>query len=122
MPGSLVFGDLHVPFLMVTIPEIPSQLIYGSLSMWSMLIRMDSTRIKPWQAKLMHATLRPALGYLYRLREHMERRGFPPYDKLLKLTIAAYNAIHSLTVELHYMGCAGGSSTKTVHLLTFEAI
>ena len=108
MPGSLVFGDLHVPFLMVTIPEIPSQLIYGSLSMWSMLIRMDSTRIKPWQAKLMYATLRPALGYLCRLREHMERRGFPPNDKLLKLTIAAYNAIHSLTVELHYMSCESG--------------
>ena len=113
MPGSLVFDDLHIPFLMVSIPEIPSQRIYGSLSMWSMLVRMDSTRIKPWQAKLMHATLRPALGYLYRLREHMERRGFPPNDKLLKLTIAAYNAIHSLTVELHYMSCESGVGRET---------
>jgi hypothetical protein len=74
---------------------------------------MDSTKIKPWQAKLMYATLRPALGYLCRLRERMERRGFPPNDKLLKLTEAAYNAIHSLTVELHYMSCEGGVGRET---------
>jgi hypothetical protein len=38
----------------------------------------------------------------------MEKRGFPPNDELLKLTVAAYNAMHSLTVELHYMGCGSG--------------
>jgi hypothetical protein len=28
MPGSLVFDDLYIPFLIVSIPEIPSQLTY----------------------------------------------------------------------------------------------
>jgi hypothetical protein len=56
----------------------------------------------------MYAALRPALGYLYRLRERMEKQGFPPNDKLLKLTDAAYNAIHALTVELHYLSCESG--------------
>jgi hypothetical protein len=74
---------------------------------------MDNTKIKLWQAKLMYATLRPALGCLCRLRERMERRGFPQNDKLLKLTVAAYNAIHLLTVELHYMSCASGLGRET---------
>jgi hypothetical protein len=74
---------------------------------------MDSTKIKPWQARRMHTTLLPALGYLCRLRERMEKRGFPPNDKLLKLTVAAYNAIHSLTVELHYMSCESGVGRET---------
>jgi len=73
-----------------------------------MLVPMDSTKLKAWQARLMYTTLRPALGYLHRMRERMDRRGFPPNDKLLKLTVAAYNAIHSLPVELHYMSCASG--------------
>jgi len=42
------------------------------------------------------------------------RRGFPPNDKLLKLTVAAYNAIHSLTVEQHYMGCESGVGRETI--------
>jgi hypothetical protein len=29
----------------------------------------------------------------------MEKSGFPPNDKLLKLTVEAYNAMHSLTVS-----------------------
>jgi len=62
----------------------------------------------------MNAALRAALGYLCRLRERMEKRGFPPNDKLLKLIVAAYNAMHSLTVELQYMSCesAVGRPTK----------
>jgi hypothetical protein len=74
---------------------------------------MDSTKLKPWQAKLMYTTLQPALGYLCRLRERMERRGFPANDKLFKLTVAAYNAIHSLYIELHYMACASGVGRET---------
>jgi hypothetical protein len=38
----------------------------------------------------------------------MERRGFPPDDKLLRLTENAFNALHALAIELHYMSCASG--------------
>jgi hypothetical protein len=34
---------------------------------------MDSTKIKPWQARLLYTTLLPALGYLCRMRERMDR-------------------------------------------------
>ena len=36
---------------------------------------MDSSGLKPWQAKRIVAALRPALGYLSRLRRRMEERG-----------------------------------------------
>jgi hypothetical protein len=86
---------------------------YRSTSWWVMLVRMDSTSIKPRQATLMYGAVKPAVTYLYRLRERMERRGFPPNDKLLKLTDAAYKAVHALAVELHYMGCESGVGRPT---------
>jgi hypothetical protein len=61
----------------------------------------------------LYAALRPALGYLHRMRQRMGRRGFLPNDELLKLTVSAYNAIHSLTVELHYMSCESGVGRET---------
>ena len=73
---------------------------------------MDSGHLKPWQPKLRCAALRPTLGYLYRLRERMEKRRFPPEDKLLRLTATAYQALHALTIELHYMSCGGGVYRK----------
>lgn len=50
----------------------------------------------------------PAMGYLHRLRERMDRTGFTPDDKLLGLTTRAYDALHHLCVELHYRSCSGG--------------
>jgi hypothetical protein len=73
---------------------------------------MDSDQLKPWQAKVMCAALRPTLGYLSRLRDRIEKRRFPPTDKLLRLTTAAYEALHTLTIELHYMSCGGGVYRK----------
>ena len=74
---------------------------------------MDSSHLKPWQARVMCAALRPTLGYLYRLRDRMEKRRFPPADdKLLCLTTAAYQALHALTIELHYMNCGSGVYRK----------
>jgi hypothetical protein len=73
---------------------------------------VDSSSLKPWQAKLMCAALRPALGYLCRLRARMEKCGFSPTDNLLCLTTPAYQALHALTIELHYLNCGGGVYRK----------
>jgi hypothetical protein len=73
---------------------------------------VDSGHLKPWQPKLRCAALRPTLGYLYRLRDHMEKRRFPPAEKLLRLTATASEALHTLCVELHYMSCEGGVGRK----------
>jgi hypothetical protein len=73
---------------------------------------MDSTKLRPWQAKAVLCALRPTLGYLYRLLGRMESRGFPPDDNLLKLTANAYDALHALTVSLHYLSCEDGAGRK----------
>ena len=73
---------------------------------------MDSDQLKPWQAKVMCAALGPTVGYLHRLRHRMEKRWFPPTDRLLCLTTAVYEALHALTIELHYMSCGGGVYRK----------
>jgi hypothetical protein len=49
----------------------------------------------------------PSLAYLFRLREPMVKRGFPPADPLLMLVEKAYDSMHRLFVELHYLSCDG---------------
>jgi hypothetical protein len=44
------------------------------------------------------------LAYLNRLRWRTEKR-FSPDDRLRVLTAAAYNAVHALNIELHYLTC-----------------
>ena len=48
------------------------------------------------------------LGYLFRLRQRMDKRGFSPDDPLYQLVVNAYDALHPLTVELHYLSCKEG--------------
>jgi hypothetical protein len=55
------------------------------------------------QLDKLSAAIGPHLGYLHKLRERMDKIGFVPDDKLRKLVEAAYNAMHSLRVEIHYM-------------------
>ncbi|HEX3657105.1 MAG TPA: hypothetical protein VHV55_14935 [Pirellulales bacterium] len=38
----------------------------------------------------------------------MEQYGFTPDDKLRGLTSTAYDAMHHLCFELHYLSCSGG--------------
>jgi hypothetical protein len=78
-----------------------------TLSRWVKIAFMDSMKLRPWQAKVMYRALHPGLGYLYRLRERMSKR-FLPTDPLLILTDRAYQAVHALSVELHYLSCADG--------------
>jgi hypothetical protein len=45
------------------------------------------------------------LAYLHELRSRLDYKRFPPDDRLRQLVIDAYNAVHALNVELHYLTC-----------------
>lgn len=66
---------------------------------------MDSRDLEAWQADNMLRQLLPALKYLGAMQRRMERRGFKPDDKLYRDTCTAYEAMHRLCVELHYLSC-----------------
>jgi hypothetical protein len=68
---------------------------------------MPGQQITADQADALAVKLRPMLGYLNRLLKRMEKTGFPPDDRLLKLTVEARNALHELTVAVHYASCPG---------------
>jgi hypothetical protein len=46
-------------------------------------------------------------GYLNRLERRMEACGFLPDDRLLVWVLEARDAMHELTVAMHYTGCRG---------------
>jgi hypothetical protein len=61
------------------------------------------------QAATIGKALGPALGYLARLVERMDRTNLRMRDpKLYRLVRAAEDAMHALTVELHYQSCGHG--------------
>jgi hypothetical protein len=60
------------------------------------------------QVAAMKETVRRKLRLLGRVRERMNHLGFPPCDPLYVATTTAWNAMHALHVELHYMGCTSG--------------
>jgi hypothetical protein len=43
----------------------------------------------------------------------MEKRGFPPNDRLYQHAKRAYDAVCSLGVELHYLSCKSGVGKNT---------
>ena len=59
-----------------------------------------------WQIERIHQTIGPALGYLFRLRRRMEQT-LVPKDPLFLLVCHAYDAMHTLSVDLHYRTCEG---------------
>ena len=69
---------------------------------------MESSDLTPAQAKRLKAKIGPMLGYLSRLRKRMEKRRFPHDDKLLRTVVSAYDAMHALNVEVHYLSCESG--------------
>ena len=69
---------------------------------------MKSEDIVTWQAKVMRKNLEGSLRYLYRLMRRMEKKGFPPDDPLFVKVSAAYDAMLSLCVSLHYLSCSSG--------------
>src|SRR5947209_5317354 len=70
-------------------------------------IDMDSSTIQDWQIAKLQKSLQPMLGYLYRLLDRMQRVGFLPDDRLYQRVSKAYDAMHSLFIELHYLACDG---------------
>jgi hypothetical protein len=70
---------------------------------------MRSEDLTPGQAQALKERLRPMLAYLGRLEKRMHKRHFPPDDKLVHLVRDAYNAMHALNVEVHYLSCISGA-------------
>ena len=68
---------------------------------------MDRSDVKKSQAKTISTALFPHMNYLFRLRKRMEEVGFPHNDKLYLLVCNAYDAMHRLSVEIHYLSCDG---------------
>src|SRR6267142_2596074 len=66
---------------------------------------MDRETIRKSQAKVISSALFPGMNYLYRLRERMQKVGFPHDDKLYLLVSNAYDAMHRLSVAVHYLSC-----------------
>ena len=69
---------------------------------------MDTDDLTTDQARQLHERIRPMLAYLYKLRGRMEQRGFPRDDELRQLVERAYDSVHRLSVELHYLSCKSG--------------
>ena len=66
-------------------------------------------RLTPDQARTIHDTLGPATGYLWRLLDRPYKAGLGVRDpKLTRLVAAAREAMHALTVELHYQSVGHG--------------
>jgi len=68
---------------------------------------MDSNSLTKAQAAKINHSIRPSLNYLFRLRRRMEETGFPPRDSLMQRVYAAYDAVHALSVTVHYLSCDG---------------
>jgi hypothetical protein len=69
---------------------------------------MGSQSLAPDQAKRLSKALFPLLNYLLRLKTRMEAVGLLPDDKLFGLVRKAHEDVHALSVEVHYLSCAGG--------------
>jgi hypothetical protein len=74
---------------------------------------MDSDDLTTEQARQMHESLFRLANYLHRLVSRMEKRGFPPNDRLYQHAKRAYDAVCSLGVELHYLSCKSGVGKNT---------
>jgi hypothetical protein len=52
------------------------------------------------------------LGYLHRLKGRMDATGFVPSDPLYRLVGEAFDAVHWLSVALHYMATDADKRTR----------
>jgi hypothetical protein len=64
--------------------------------------------IKREHAKRLLESLRQSLQYLNRLEARMIAVGVLPADPLLQKVVKARDAMHDLSVKLHYLSCDGG--------------
>lgn len=64
--------------------------------------------VEPWQARKVHDTIGPMLNYLFRLKRRMSQTGLLNHPLYAKVS-AAHDALHSLSVDLHYTACGKGN-------------
>jgi hypothetical protein len=69
---------------------------------------MDSSKLSKTQTRQLRDALFPHCNYLFRLRRRMEQLGFTVHDPLFAAVTRAYNAMHELNVEIHYLSCESG--------------
>ena len=69
---------------------------------------MDSTDLTPEQAARLRAAIARQLAYLGKLRQRMERVGFPPNDSLYRAVARAFDAMQEVHVRAHYAACTSG--------------
>ena len=69
---------------------------------------MDSRSLRRDQAEQLQRQISRHLRYLMRLRERMEKCGFPPHDRLYMATHRAAQAMQDLHVESLYAHCEHG--------------
>jgi hypothetical protein len=69
---------------------------------------MESNELTTAQAERIRDALLPHVRYLYKLKTRMEKTGFPPGDRLFRLTCSAYDSAQQLAMALHYLSCESG--------------
>lgn len=67
---------------------------------------MDRAAVKKSQAKVISTALFPGMNYLYRLKERMQKVGFPHDDRLYLKVCAAYDSMHRLKGRASGIGSA----------------
>jgi hypothetical protein len=60
------------------------------------------------QAEALVQRIRPMLCFLHACRKRLDTRGFDPKSTFYALVAKAYDAVHALHVELHYMSVERG--------------
>ena len=73
---------------------------------------MTSNDLTREQIEALLASVRRQLSYLGKLRDRMNQRGFPPDDPLYVAATGAFNAVHALGVELHYLTCPAATAGR----------
>ena len=71
---------------------------------------MEPPRLTDEQYEWLKRRIGRELRLLGRLQERMQRRAFPPHDRVYVSTCKAYHAVHELSVHLHYASCSSGTA------------
>jgi hypothetical protein len=74
---------------------------------------MKSEDLTPAQARKLHDALAPTLGFLNKLERRLIELQFDPNDPLYGLVTEAYNSLHKLSVETHYLSCVSGVARRS---------
>jgi hypothetical protein len=96
-------------------PRVCSALIESTIlpraPAWAVLyrLRMTADDLTPEQLAWFQAVVGRHLRFYGRLRTRMEKRRFRGDDPLYINVSMAFNAVHALHVELHYLHCTPGT-------------